>query len=289
MASPLASGLFHRAIGQSGAQLDSGSRPLDTLAQAETAGRAFAAGLGAKSLSELRAIPPGQLVKEATERDQWFWPVKDNFVFPMNSGSAQRSALINDVPLLTGWTSAEAKWVRQSPEEFQAALRQRFPGHLEAAAAHYPAASEEEALRMGATLESDFWLVHATWRWAERQRTTGTSPVYLYLFDQVQAGKDTPIASNDVGAAHASDIPFVFDTLDYLGNPVSPEDRKTSEVMMKYWARFARNGDPNIEGLPVWPPYTEAHGFPVMRFKSGAMLEPDSNRERQLFIKSVDK
>ena len=286
MASPLAKGLFHRAIGQSGAQLARGSRPLTGLAEAESAGSAFGASAGADSIAKLRALPPRALIEAVNTQKAGFWPIIDNHFLPA-SPNAAGGALLNDVPLLAGWTSAETKWIQQSLAEFEQAREQAFPQHREQAMRHYPADNDSEALRMGITLASDLWLVHATWRWVENQRRHGVSPTWLYLFDQVQASKDAPVADDDPGAAHATDIPFVFDTLDFLGNPVGASDRLTTEAMMKYWAQFAREGNPNAEGLPAWPAYSEENAFPVMRFNAGAKSEPDGSRERQLFLEAV--
>ena len=67
---------------------------------------------------------------------------------------------------------------------------------------------------------SDFLMAYATSKWAESQRLHGSAPVYRYVFDQVQLDQGAVLLADDPGAAHATDIPFVFDTLDFLGKPI---------------------------------------------------------------------
>ena len=126
----------------------------------------------------------------------------------------------NDVPLMAGWTSAETKWVDLSLAGFQALRHERFPDDLEEAEELYPADTEAEAYQMGITMSSDSWIVYPTWKWIELQSQTGKSPIYRFLFDQVMATPDGPVPANDPGAARATDIPFVFNVLEYTGNQV---------------------------------------------------------------------
>jgi para-nitrobenzyl esterase len=287
MASPLASGLFHRAIGQSGAMFETAREPFTRLEAAESSGLKFAKAAGAETIAALRKMPAKGLVRLAVGQEMNFWPVLDGYSLPQGSNSVFAEGRQNDVPLMVGWTSAETKWVQMNLEQFRAARAEQFPGLEDQAAKFYPAANDDEALRAGITMTSDFWLVYRTWLWAESQRATGKSPVFRYLFDQVQAAKDAPVAPNDPGAAHAKDIPFVFDAMDYMGDPVSQADRATSDLIMKYWVQFARAGDPNAPGLPDWAPYDEDSGYTVMRFKAGARAEPDAGRKRLEFVDSV--
>ena len=96
--------------------------------------------------------------------------------------------------------------------------------------------------------------------WAEPARLTARAfvaegaPAYVYLFSYVSASMQERMP---YGAAHASEIPYVFDTLgDGNGRTVAPEDQEVARMMNTYWANFAKTGDPNGEGLPEWPVYT---------------------------------
>ena len=84
------------------------------------------------------------------------------------------------------------------------------------------------------------------------------SGAYLYLFDL-----DAPGDKN--GAFHSSDLRYVFETLDGSWRPYGERDREAAAQMASYLANFARTGDPNGEGLPVWKPAGGGLGAPVLR------------------------
>ena len=83
------------------------------------------------------------------------------------------------------------------------------------------------------------------------------------------------------GAQHASEIPYVFDTLaSAYGDKLTSQDEVVAEDMHAYWVNFARTGDPNGEGLPEWPRMT-ADGDAILDFtQAGPMggLDPWNTR-----------
>jgi para-nitrobenzyl esterase len=88
-----------------------------------------------------------------------------------------------------------------------------------------------------------------------------------------------------MGAYHSAEIEYVFGQLDSkAGVKWSPETRALSAQMQKYWANFARSGDPNGPGLPKWPVYSAADGWPVMYLDATSAARKDDLRERYLFL-----
>lgn len=73
---------------------------------------------------------------------------------------------------------------------------------------------------------------------------------FVYVFDRKQPG-------DDAGVPHSCDNRYQFGTLDGSWRPYTEEDRKLSEQMQKYWANFAKTGDPNGEDLPEWKSFDE--------------------------------
>ncbi|MBR0756395.1 carboxylesterase family protein [Bradyrhizobium jicamae] len=264
MASPLAHGLFHKAIGQSGAFWDGRHGPLQSFDEARARGVAFARGQGNASISALRAIRAEQLNAAAS------WNFKMDHVVSAFSPSIDRHVVPDvparrflrgeqmRIPLLAGWNAAEEfpfmaqSLPAQSAQAFRAAAetmfgKERMADFLKV----YPSATDAEAKVSAAALTGDTVIGEQVWQWLRLHRLGG-APVYGYHFSYTSPY--TPIAS------HVTEIPFVFGTLtpqQVIGCAVPPaeEDRALAETMMSYWVNFARCSDPNGSGLPVWPAY----------------------------------
>jgi len=282
MASPAARGLFHRAIGESGAAFGD-TLSADTLEAREKKDGEWVASLGVKSLEELRAVPTGKILDAVKSRGIiGFSPVIDGKLLVEPVAGAYAAGKQAHVPLLAGWNRDEgrSRVNEMTAEKWKAYAEEHYKERSAEFLKLYPADTDAQALRSAIDYGGDAFIAFGTWKWIEAQRKTGNSPVYRYHFELASPPSKYHIGSF---AFHSDDIEYVFGTLDTRSGAVwRPEDRKLSEQMMSYWANFARSGDPNGLGLPPWPKYDSADSF--IHLDSTITSGPDTQRPRYEFL-----
>ncbi len=295
MASPVARGLFVKAIGESGAAFSAHGLKFKPLAEREQSDAEFAkTSLGSTVLKDLRAIPALKILDESLKAggaNQRFAPNVDGYFLPESVPAIFAAGKENQVSLLAGWNRDEGGLFEgalgdpPAAAKLAAVAKKDFPEHEQEFLRLYSSSSEAEAVRSLMDYEGDSSIAWPTWRWLEAATSTGR-PVYRYRFDLALpsdvAGKP------DMGAYHSAEIEYVFGTLDSkTGKPWRAEDRALSDLMQKYWTNFARNEDPNAMGLPVWPVYRAEAEWPVMHLDAVSKAEKDRQRERYIFLTSV--
>ncbi len=292
MASPLAQGLFQRAIGESGAYF-AGTLELQPLAKTEEIDAKFAASLGAHSLAELRAKPASELLDAAMKQKEiWFEPNVDGYFLPQTVREIFAAGKQSDVPLLAGWNHDEGGYEgifeKNAPTaaNFVAYAREHYGARADDLLKLYAAQTDEQAQRSAADLAGDQFIAFGTWRWLEAQAATGHAPLYRYEFDDVAPAPANPKAGETPpqGAYHSAEIKFVFSALASEDLPWRAEDRALSDLMSTYWSNFAKAGDPNGPGLPRWPQYTAQANYPVMHLDAVSHAAPDEHRARYEFL-----
>jgi para-nitrobenzyl esterase len=253
LAQPAARGLFGRAIVQSGVNLFD-PRPL---ADEETLGRALAVRAGAggdATAAALRAIPVASLVAASEVRgaDAMTGPVLDGRMVREPPWRTLARSEPVDIPLLVGANSNEASVILAMGVPAAAALTYLGPDQAAGRAAYGSGLADDELARQ---VLGDAWFV-APARWLAA-RTARGAPSYLYNFDYVATAR----RDRAKGAAHGSEIPYLFGTLAYfasLAGPVSEEDRHFGTSLSACWVAFAKGGPPSCALVPHWPRYTEA-------------------------------
>ena len=247
--SPLARGLFHRAIGQSGGLLE----PLEVapefeLRGAEKVGLAFASRLGAPSLQALRALP-ASAINAAHFHPQ---PNIDGHVLRETPYSALASGRANMIDLLVGSNAEEGldflAGRTVTTKNLGSVLSQDFPGFVVSLIGPRSPADDEAALDAFVSFETDMRFGWNMWAWARLHAAAGGRNTFYYRFVHTPPGQEGP--------THGAEMSYVFDHLDLYDAPWTERDRALAEMMISYWTNFAKTGDPNGEGLPPWPTFT---------------------------------
>jgi para-nitrobenzyl esterase len=295
MASPEAKGLFHKAIGESGAAFGR-ALPTNSLEEREKQDGEWVASLGVTSLAALRALPADKILEDAKKSKRGFSVTIDGKLLTEPIAATYAAGKQAHVPLLAGWNRDEGWSDGMTVEKWKAFAATAFKDRAAEFLKLYPGETDEQATRSASDFYGDGFIAFGTWQWLEAQRKTGAptdrsssvgwktgeSPVYRYHFELAALpSKFHP----GTAAFHSDDIEYVFGALDTrVGETVRPEDRKLSEQMMSYWTNFAKTGDPNGSGLPEWPKYGKDNL--LLHLDSTVTAGPDTLRPRYEFLET---
>ena len=282
MASPLAQGLFTKAIGESGSAFsgDLSAKPAGEVAPANAD---WVRSIGANSLADLRAIPAETVLKESRKDGApKFRAVLDGKVLTEPVAQSYAEGKQAHIPLIAGWNLDEGSGDAakgMTVAQWSAKAEKLFGDHAAEFLALFPGSDDAQALRSSIDYSGDTFIAFSTWKWIEAQAKTGAAPVYRYHFELPAP----PSKFHGSFAFHSDDIEYVFGTLDTRqGATWRPEDRKLSEEMMDYWTNFAKTGDPNATGLPEWPRYDKTGE--VQHLDRDTHASPDTTGARYEFL-----
>jgi len=201
------------------------------------------------------------------------WPIIDGYVIPDDQYKLYEAGKYNDVPILVGYNSDEGlSFTREkTPEEYTEGVRLRYGKFADTLLKVYPAGMNS-VLKTARDLARDAAFGWHTWSWARLQARTGKTKVFYYYFDQhPDYPEDSPSFGH--GSPHGQDIAYVFQQLDPSNPQTTKSDLEISEAMGIYWTNFAKKGNPNGEGVPEWPAFSEAHPV-VMYFGPAPHMGP---------------
>ncbi|KUR79407.1 carboxylesterase/lipase family protein [Novosphingobium sp. FSW06-99] len=279
MASPLARGLFARAIVQSAYMITTPALHEDRhgLRSGEASGVDLARALGAADIAALRSMPADVLTRAASAAHYAPFGVIDGHILPDQLVALFDRGEQAPVPILAGYNSGEIRSLRMlapavpgDATAYDHAIRAAYGDLADAFLRLYPATDMAEAV-LAATRDGLYgWTAE---RLVRHQHAMGCA-AYLYHFDH---GYEPAIAQG-LHAFHASEIPYVMGTFDgtppnWPRVPVTPRETALSQAMMAYWTAFARDGHPRAANRPAWPAFGETRA--AMRFAGAPMVVSD--------------
>jgi para-nitrobenzyl esterase len=263
MVSPLAKGLFHRAIAQSGSAFGPNRHLRQSwygLEPAEKLGERFAERLGCSGLAEMRANSAEQILAKSGADSNFFFsrgdrfsPIVDGWVVPDDPATIFEAGKQHKVPLIVGSNQDEgtiftASMPQMGIEQYKAIIRTLYGEHADQVFALYRADRDDQVRKALSQLIGDSAFI-ANARYFARVHGRA-SKAFLYHFTRVRP--DSRGAA--LGAFHGSEIAYAFGNIKVLGAH-DDQDRALAQMMSSYWTQFARTGDPNAKGLPHWPAY----------------------------------
>lgn len=302
LATPSVSGLFHKAIIQSGGfrcgTREAGKRATDTLLDYF--------GITASTLDRLQTIPAPEFIRAMRDINQhrhdnflMFPTIDDGSILPGGPfDGAEGTALNADVPLIIGYTKDDDRLRALFNPALYELKESELPKAFEASGfSHEQAERLVEVYRPLAGCERPSapdiycaWLtdelkLRQSEDWYQVRKKFGCAPMYAYVF-----GFEGPY--DELRAIHGVDVPFFFDAAQYAPGIWTADNHATAMELSARcgasWAAFARTGNPNHARIPTWKPYEEPTRY-SMYFDTECHLIGDYHGEGRKAIYQISR
>jgi len=299
MSMPMAKGLFHKAVVESGSTLKLGDAGMaeklaaavvaelglnkSTIDRIQTVPYAQLLTAQAAALKKLQPNPPAMGIGMPSARmapRYGFNPSVDGKIVTRNPFDPDAPAISADVPMIIGTVLNEMSPSMVNPalesmteDDMRKRAAQRYGDKAGMVADAYRKAYPD--VKPVELLSRMFSVRTNAVTQADRKAALKAAPAYMYQFNW-----QTPVLDGRPRAFHCSEIPFVFYNSDVsaFATGGGPEARELAAKVSDAWINFARKGDPNHSGLPNWPKYNSDAG-PVMYFDKVCAVKNDPDRE----------
>ncbi|MEW4449428.1 carboxylesterase family protein [Qipengyuania sp. JC766] len=268
MASPLAHGLFDKAIMQSAYMVSEPALAEDRNGHpsAESEGLRVAAAAGTDTLADMRSMDARELTAKATAAGFRTYPTVDGKVVPAQLVEVFDQGAQAQVPIIAGFNSGEIRSLRvllppapSGSREYEEKIRAAYGDVADVFLRIYPSDAIDQSM-LETTRDALYgW---TSQRLAEKQ--PAETQAYLYVFDRPYPAADKA----GLHAFHGSELPYMFGTIDQTARnwpriPRTREERGFSDAMVDYWTSFARTGIPEAADGPEWPAYEQGQSWMV--------------------------
>ena len=264
--SPLAKGLFRRAIGESSTV--TAREPAHSFRQLDEAlatGQATMERFGAASVEELRQLPAQQLVEAADTNHHL---TIDGYALPQTPYEAYRNGQHNEEAILQGFNALEGTpfilFSQADLKNYEQKVRAYFGDYADEVLALYPASTDEEARAQWTDIYSAVLFTYGHYCWT-RQAIANGMPAYEYYFT-----KD----NGRLGTWHSGEEIYCYGNTPAASRLYDDSDRELAEIFSSYFANFAATGDPNGPGLPQWEASTSAKELMELGQTRGMVGDP---------------
>lgn len=277
--SPLAAGLFKRAIGESSSLVTKKApHTFRTMAKAQDIGKKIMKEMGCTTLEQLRKVPASKLVNTKYKNSEM---TIDEYALPVHPYEVYQAGNNNEEALLNGYNILEADAFVIPQYLFSPTNASNIKGRLEESFTKeigdkiynlYINKIKKDAFSAFNEIFSVSWFIQPHHSWSNMALANGET-VYRYQFTK---------NNHFHGTYHAGEIIYAYGNVkhceyDYRYNK---SDIKLSETMLSYWSNFAKTGNPNGEGLPAWNQYTGS-GDNVMEL--GSNVGPIADKYLELY------
>jgi para-nitrobenzyl esterase len=298
MASPLAHGLFKRAIIQSNGcsdylipDLKRSRKIAGTKESGEAAGVRFVRKLG---IEDAANIPAKLRAKSADEilhasDTSGALEVVDGWVLPRQPAAVFAEGRQAAVTVLLGSNADEGSMFADDPSgpttvmQYLDWLKKEFGPDWESVEKVYPATNDSEAKRAFLAVVTDYEFGSSTYIMARAMKRIGQR-VYFYHFTYPAKGRNARL-----GSYHGLELSFLASLARRSSwGEFDEDDKALSRKMRAYWTGFANRGDPNKSGLPKWPEYDSTKEM-CLEIGGHARALPVPHRDRYRVFQNILK
>jgi len=202
-----------------------------------------------------------------------FGTILDGYVLKDSGSYMIYNGSLRDIPYMVGNTAGEGRMFGGMIRDLDQWKGMMTAQYGEEFLQQFPVETMDDANAIAGQLHG---MMMNNRSFCECRIRDGKKAPYIYLFD-----RDLP-GSND-GSFHSSELWYVFGTVGRCWRPMTGVDFDLSRMMTKAWANFAKNGNPNGEGVPAWVPYTESTRYHMV-FSENSACVPNGQTPVQDYV-----